>query len=62
MINFWHEILIEENKTLGKTFYIGIVRANSDVLMETDGFLSINDAQLACEYFIRGIKFARENG
>lgn len=59
MINFWHEIRIEENKTMNKTCYVGVVRANSDIIMETDGYLSDKDAKLACEYFIQGIRYAR---
>lgn len=60
MINFWHELVVEEDTKLERTFYKGIVRANSDIIMETDGYLSSNEAQIACEYFIQGINYARE--
>lgn len=57
MINYSYEIIIEHTRY--HDFCKAEVRANSDVIMVTDGYLSCENARIAAEHFIAGIKFGR---
>ena len=61
MVNFWYEVIEVENGYQGKSIYAGVAKANSDTTMTTDEFLIKENATFACEYFIKGIDFARNS-
>ena len=59
MINYHYEIIIQQDFLEEHTIYIAEVRANSDVILVTDGHSSMELAKTAAIYFIDGIKFER---
>ena len=61
MINFWYEVIEVKSDDSSNPLYIGVVKANSDTILQTGAYSSKTDATIACEYFIKGINFARES-